>query len=71
VNQEVKEQWVKALRSGDYLQGEVMDWAELTDSAPQTPRGGLIELNDGLSRAGEETRAHSFNEIADVIEEYL
>lgn len=46
----------------DTLPESVMEWAGLMDSSPDTPHGELVALNDD---------GMSFDDIANVIEEYL
>ena len=77
MNEEIKAQWVAALRSGEYVQGRgslhsvdesgtsVMKWVGLENNAGRLPRRnddeGALYLRNDSGC--------SFSEIADVIEE--
>lgn len=111
MNQEIKQLWVAALRSGEYeqargrlrdgdtfcclgvlcdlhhkaglgywygeyyadeneaLPGAVVDWAGVPDFNPSIKDIPLAVYNDGNST--DDIRPHSFQEIADLIEQHL
>lgn len=52
----------------DYLPYAIQEWAGLSDGDPLVVGGSLAEHNDGT---GSVEHAHTFTEIADLIEQHL